>query len=332
MALTVANDAGDHGPDRPRGLHLRRIATQETPIWTNFSDRASNGRKRGSALINIATALLMALAAALYVVSINSQFSTVMAAKDNDIVSWVEAVSLDAGMAVFTLLALGLSRAGQSARIERLAIVACSGASAAMNLASANSADVRSILVFVCPPLFLAGVVDRTVSVVRRHYMGDDDASAWSNLGKVALYSLRFVLAPVTSARGGRRWVLNATPVPESTKEVPTAGPVQAITAPVAPFAWPLQAAGPSEPVSSKPRSQVRAGHTAPAARAPRTGTKTADLIRIAQERHGALASIPLESCSKIATVISAEIGMHGGSARSALLKAARAAQNGGKR
>ena len=70
---------------------------------------------------------------------------------------------------------------------------------------------------------------------------------------------------------------------------------------------------------------------TAPkAAFAPRTGTKTGELIRIATERHGELASIPLDQTSKIATGIAAEIEMHPGSARTALLKAARSARNGG--
>ena len=41
--------------------------------------------------------------------------------------SWVEAVALDVGMAIFSLLALGLARAGQPARAERVLILACPG-------------------------------------------------------------------------------------------------------------------------------------------------------------------------------------------------------------
>src|SRR5262245_26752778 len=82
-------------------------------------------RKRGAVLINAATVLLLALAIGLFLVSIAAQFQYVLAEKHSDFVSWIEAVSLDGGMAVASLLALGLSRAGMSARVERLFIVGC---------------------------------------------------------------------------------------------------------------------------------------------------------------------------------------------------------------
>lgn len=293
-------------------------------------------RKRGSILINVATGLLFALAIALYVVSITAQWAYVDHVKHDDIVSWIEAASLDGGMAVFTLLALGLSRAGQAARIERLMIVLCALGSAAMNYAAADTADVRSSLAYTLPPIFLAAVVDRTVSVIRRHYLGDDDASAWSNLGRVALYGARLLVAPWSTLTGARRALLAAAPVPEREKAV--AEPVKMIT--LAELPWPPPAAGPVLPV--KPRRELPPAAPRPPrapkpkapkpAVAPRTGTKTADLIRIATERHGELAVISLDQCSKIATGIAGEIGMHAGSARTALLKAARAARNGGAR
>lgn len=301
-------------------------------------DESKAGRKRGSALINVATALLFALAISLYIVSISAQYRYVVEVKHNNILAWIEAASLDGGMAVFTLLALGLSRAGQSARIERLMIVLCALGSAAMNLAAATTGDVRSALAYALPPLFLAVVVDRTVSVIRRHYLGDDDASAWSSLGRVALYAVRLVIAPLSTTAGARRWVLQSAPVPEPVRAV-AAKPV---TIEVHPLPWPPAPAGPVLPVPPKPElpeppkasktpKAERPKPTAPkAAFAPRTGTKTGELIRIATERHGELASIPLDQTSKIATGIAAEIEMHPGSARTALLKAARSARNGG--
>jgi hypothetical protein len=101
------------------------------------------------------------------------------------------------------------------ARVERLFVVGCAVGSAGMNLAAANTASLRAVLAYVVPPLFLAAVVDRTVSVVRRHYLGEADASAWSALGRVTLYATRLFLAPVSTTKGFRRWVLNSAPVPE---------------------------------------------------------------------------------------------------------------------
>ena len=126
------------------------------------------GRKRGSALINVATALLFALAISLYIVSISAQYRYVVEVKHNDIVAWIEAASLDGGMAVFTLLASACRRAGQSARTSA-DVVQCALGSAAMNLAAAATGDVLGVgarpgRLRARPPLFLAVVVDRTVS------------------------------------------------------------------------------------------------------------------------------------------------------------------------
>jgi len=59
--------------------------------------------------------LLGLLAAGLYVVSLQAQYRYVFAVKHESVVSVIEAISLDAGMTVFALLALGLALAGQSA-------------------------------------------------------------------------------------------------------------------------------------------------------------------------------------------------------------------------
>ena len=116
-------------------------------------------------------------------------------------------------MVVFSLLALGLAMAGQSARIERALIVVCAVASAGQNYAAADVTSPRSVAAYVVPPLFLAVVVDRVVAVVRRHVLGDAERSVWAavgrglgaaakGLGLVLLYLLRFVLAPPSTWRG----------------------------------------------------------------------------------------------------------------------------------
>jgi hypothetical protein len=224
-ALDLVPDAAQ----APRGPGLFEvIQANGRRAVTNVRRLAGAERTPGSRLILSATLMLAALAAGLYVVSLQAQYRYVFTVKHESAVSVIEAVALDAGMTIFALLALGLAMAGQSARIERAAVVACALASAGMNYAAASVASPRSVVAFVMPPIFLALAVDRVVAVVRRHVMGDAERSAWSALGRLAaflgmaaLYVLRFVLAPPSTAEGLRRQVLIMTPLPAA--EIPVA-------------------------------------------------------------------------------------------------------------
>jgi hypothetical protein len=193
---------------------------------TNVRRIAGAERAPGSRLVLAATILLGLLAAGLFIVTLNAQYKYIFAAKGQQLPSVIEAASLDLGMAIFTLLALGLAMAGQAARIERALIVACAAGSAAQNYAAADVASPRSVAAYVAPSLFLALVVDRVVAVMRRHVLGDAERSVWSTVGRalagtaralfmVLLYLLRFVLAPPSTGAGLRQVVLNATPLPE---------------------------------------------------------------------------------------------------------------------
>ena len=192
-----------------------------------------------------ATVLLGLLAAGLFVVTLNAQYKYVYAAKAQSVPSMIEAASLDLGMAIFTLLALGLAVAGQAARIERALIVACAAGSAAQNYAAADVTSPRSVAAYVAPSLFLALVVDRVVAVVRRHVLGAAERSVWVTVGRsvavlaralgfVLLYALRFFLAPPSTGAGLRRVVLNAAPLPAAPErpELPAAEEVPAIEPP----------------------------------------------------------------------------------------------------
>jgi hypothetical protein len=228
----------------PRGPGLFEVIRDggERAI-TNVRRLAGADRAPGSALVSAATILLGLLAAALFVVTLNAQYTYVFAAKHQAIPSVIEAAALDLGMAIFTLLALGLAMAGQPARIERALIVACAAGSAGQNYAAADVTSPRSVAAYVVPSLFLALVVDRVVAVVRRHVLGAAERSVWATVGRgaaalarglglVVLYLLRFVLAPPSTGAGLRRLVLAAAPVPEPGRktpapvpEVPAAGP-----------------------------------------------------------------------------------------------------------
>ena len=233
-------------PAPPRGPGLFEVARAngETAI-TNIRRLAGAERAPGSRLVLAATVLLGLLAAALFVVTLNAQYKYVFTVKQQSAPSMIEAASLDLGMAIFTLLALGLAMAGQAARIERALIVACALGSAAQNYAAADVSSPRSVAAYVAPALFLALVVDRVVAVIRRHVLGGAEGSVWATVGRalavmarafavVLLYGLRFLLAPPSTGAGLRQVVLNATPLPAAPAraELPAAEEVPAIEPP----------------------------------------------------------------------------------------------------
>jgi len=210
----------------PRGPGLFEITKANgEQLITNVRRLAGAERAPGSALISIAAWLLALIGAGALYVSFSAQRQYVFDARHQDGASIIEALLLDLLMIVFTLLALGLSRAGKSSRTERALILACTVASAYMNASAADTASPRSIVAYTVAPVALAVVVDRVIAVIRRHVLGDDEASAWTALGRavvamvrlaglVLLYSLRTVLAPRETSAGLRRMVLAAAPLP----------------------------------------------------------------------------------------------------------------------
>ena len=112
----------DDTPRRP-GQRVLNITWRRPKRSAQAEDGPS--RPPGSALVSAATALLGLLAAGLFVVSLAAQFRYVFSAKHQVLPSVIEAVALDVGMVIFSLLALGLARAGQSARIERALVIVC---------------------------------------------------------------------------------------------------------------------------------------------------------------------------------------------------------------
>jgi Protein of unknown function (DUF2637) len=213
-------------PTVPRGPGLFEISRANgQSLVTNVRRLAGTERAPGSALIAVAAWLLAALGGGLLFVSFAGQFRYIFLARHQSSSSLIEALMFDVGMIIFSLLALGLARAGKPARTERTLIMACSFGSAAMNYAAADTASPRSVIAYVAAPVFLAVVVDRVVAVIRRHVLGDDEGSAWTGLGRAVvaavrlaglalLYSLRFILAAPETARGLRRMVLDAAPLP----------------------------------------------------------------------------------------------------------------------
>jgi hypothetical protein len=330
MTTNVLSAAHDHGADHSPGL-FRRTFADGSEVVTNIR-LAGTSRRPGSGLINFATGLLGVLGLGLFAVSVSAQFQFLLTERHVRATSFIEALAPDAALAIFSLLALGLARAGKSAKIERALVLVCALGSAGMNYAAANVLSPRSVVAYVAPPLLLAVVVDRVVAVVRRHVLGEDETSPFRPLGRAALYLLRLAIAPPSTLAGARRAVLRAAPVPgkpeaanpakviPATVELPLLGPVQEVpTRPV--------------PAIEQPKRTSRSTRTASKARA-RGGapSKTSRFIESVIAEHGELAGIDLGQVYGISKAHAPKVGLHEGSARTALRTAILRAQDGGAR
>jgi hypothetical protein len=288
-----------------RGTVMITQPTWRWPFLREPEERAEQEqpKRAGTGMIRAATALLFVLGLGLLAVSVAAQYRWVENTRHQHAASIVEALALDLGMVIFALLALGLARAGLAAKAERGLVVVCAAGSALMNLAAADAGSPRSVLAWVMPPIFLAIVVDRVVTSVRRHVLGmRDGRSPWAVAGRVTLWLLRAVLDPWPTARGVRRMVLAATPLPAP-------APKAAITADVT-------------------TAEVTPETTRGASLRP--GSKTAQFIDLVTERYGPLAQVPVGDVSRISAELAPEVDLNAGSARTVLRARVLAAQNNG--
>jgi len=301
-------DGSVHGQDLLAGHANSRgmtLITKPRLSWPRlFASRRpardpQHGRP-GARLVGTAAVLLFVLGAGLLSVSYAAQYRYVLEQRHQGVASLIEAGALDVGLIIFSLLALGLARAGLAAKTERVLVVLCAAGSALMNYAAADITSPRSVLAFCMPPVFLAVVADRVAATMRRHVLGmGDGRSPWAVLGTAVLYGLRLFLAFPSTCGGLRRWILAATPLP-------AAGGASAPPAMTRP---------PCPAITRRPRNAM-------------TATKTGQLLALVAERHGALTDIPAGQVSKIATALAPEVGLHPASGRTALLRAVRAAQS----
>jgi hypothetical protein len=247
------------------------------------------------------------LAAAAATVSIAAQYHFIAAARHDRLIAGIEACIPDIGALIFACLGIALALRGKRAIRARVLNAGAIATSVFMNYAAAGH-GWRDLAIWMMPPLAYALASDTAIANVRswalvKRGMADDDSSPLAIVGRIALYLLRFAVAPPSTAKGVRRALLNATPLPAAAR-----------------------AAEPRPAITSSPRP----------ARSPRrargtkgNGTKTQRLLDLVTERHGALADFPLTDVSKVATATAAEIDMHAGSARTALKAAVVAAHNG---
>jgi hypothetical protein len=148
------------------------------------------------------------------------------------------------------------------------------------------------------PPVAYALASDTLISVVRaRHQqLAADAATPLAILGGLILWLLRLALAPVSTLAGFRAWVLDECPVAPGRRAAPSSA-----------AARPGQGGG----------------------TVPRKATKTARFLFLVTERHGPLASIPLDRVAPVSADLAPLAGLNAGAARAALRKAVLAARNG---
>jgi hypothetical protein len=294
---------------RSAGVRSAHTNGNGTTILVNGRRGRPDGSKHekakpGSRLIGTAAWLLVLALAGILIVSYTAQYVYVDAARAHQhVAAAIEAGIPDVLLIIFSLLAIGLARAGLGSVVERGAVLALGGLSALMNAAAADVASPRSVLAYIMPPLAMAFTVDRVASTYRRHVLSERDArSPWAVAGTfviatvkasalAALYVLRFVLAPASTAKGVRRAVLVAAKLPE----LPAAEPPKQITL---------------RPITSNNGSGRKRG--------PRGG-KTVAFLAAVKAAYGEFAAIDLAKVAAIAKELAPGAQLHEGQARKVL-------------
>lgn len=224
-------------------------------------------------------------------------------ARPTPMIAALEAGIPDAGAAVFAALGIALALHGRRALRPRALNLGCVALSLAMN-ALAAAPGWRGTAIWVMPAAVYALASDTLIGVVRAHAIARarhanqaldaDDTTPLAVAGACLLWLLRLIVAPASTLTGFRRWVITECPAAPRTTTRPQ------LPAPPAPA--PLPASQPSPRRASangKPRKQDL-------------------LIALAAQRHD-LPALPLARASAVATAISAEIGLHPGTARRVL-------------
>ena len=299
LALT-----GLAGPSVPDARDTGK-ATSLQPGW------ADPGQDRSGRWLRNAAAGLCVLAAAAAAVSFTAQYRMAETARHLPAIAALEAAIPDAAALVFACLGIALALHGRRALRARALNLASVAASVLMN-AIAAAPGWRNLAIWVMPPVAYALASDTLIGVVRaavisRHLqlgtaLAADAATPLAILGGLILWLLRLTLAPASTLAGFRAWVLEECPV----------------------------APGRRAPRPAPPPPPARPGRGR--GTDPRKATKTARFLDLVTERHGSLASIPLDATAQIASALAPLAGLHPGAARTALRKAVLSARNGGPR
>ena len=276
--------------------------TGDRPQWN------APGRNHSRIWLRNAATGLCLLAAAAAVVSFTAQYRMVDATRHLPAIAALEAAIPDAAALVFACLGIALALDGRRAIRARILNVASVGTSVFMN-AIAAAPGWRNLAIWAMPPIAYALASDTLIAVVRawavaRHQhvnaaLADDTATPLAILGGLILWLLRLGLAPVSTLAGFRAWVLAECPV----------------------------APGRRGTAISSPQANL-----SPHVVKVRGETKTSRFLSLVTERHGPLASIPLDRVAGISAALAPQADLNPGAARTALRRAVLTARNGDPR
>jgi len=215
------------------------------------------------------------------------------------VVAALEAAIPDAAALVFACLGIALALHGRRALRARALNLASVAASVFMN-AIAAAPGWRNLAIWAMPPVAYALASDTLITVIRARHQQTaaaeaDAATPLAILGGLILWLLRLALAPLSTLAGFRAWVLEECPV------------------------------APGRHASPSARARPGPG----GGTVPRKATKTARFLSLVTERHGPLASIPLDRVASISAAMAPVADLNPGAARAALRKAVLSARNG---
>ena len=308
-AVLTATGAGRPGPHRPTSaLALAPVfplaltgPSLATSRGTGTPPASRPAPDRSGLWLRNAAVGLCVLAAAAAAVSFTAQYRMAETARHLPAIAALEAAIPDAAALVFACLGIALALHGRRALRARALNLASVAASVFMNAIAAEP-GWRNLAIWALPPVAYALASDTLIGVVRaralalHHHPGTtlaaDAATPLAALGGLILWLLRLALAPASTLSGFRAWVL---------EECPTA------------------------PGRRTPTLRPAAPH-------PGKATKTARFLDLVTERHGSLASIPLNRVAEISADLAPQLDLNAGAARTALRKAVLAARNGDPR
>jgi hypothetical protein len=308
-----------HAPEAARAIPGILPANVGRDLGAPSAEPTAPVRDRSSAWLVTAAVGLAVLAGAAATVNFSAQYQMVHAARGLPAIAALEAAIPDTAALIFASLGIALALHGRRAVRSRLLNLASVATSVAMNILAA-APGWRDLAIWAMPPIAYALASDTLIGVVRattiaRHQAlrrtstSDDEPTPLAVIGATLLWLIRLTIAPLSTLRGLRAWIIAECP----------AAPRPRATCPA-----PLAVPPPSAPAAQR---AIRPRERRP--RVGRSGTKTARFLALVTEHHGPLARIQLPSVSRICADLAPEIGLNTGAARTALRKAVLSAQNG---
>jgi hypothetical protein len=317
--MTVGNDREDpagpwagalgsatgRGGLPPEDLLLRRQGLGRPGRWLALSMVALGG-----------------LAVVAAIVSYSAQYRMVYGAKRSVPAAALEAGIPDVAALIFAALGIALALHARRALRPRILNVCAVATSVAMNMFAAGH-GWRDLAIWVMPPVAYALASDTAIGVVRawtiarqresKDVLADDETTPLAIVGALLLWTLRLVLAPVSTLTGFRRWVIEECPVAPGRRAVGDAAAAVQSTSK-------HRAAITSRPARTAQTTRIR-----PAAHP----SKTQRFLDLVADRYGPLAQFPVTNVSPVCTELAPEVDLNTGAARTALRRSVLAAQNG---